>query len=65
MDQDFCQVAVGAVSAADLLCQGIERLLITDPEGDVPGGVVCPSVEGVHGFRGRRLLRRGRFSPLA
>ena len=41
----FLVVAAGAGSI-------IESLVVANPEGDVPGLPVCPSVEGVGGHRG-------------
>ncbi len=50
VNEDVSEISVVAAISSDLFGEGIEGLLIPDPEGDVPGGVVCPSLEGVHHF---------------
>ena len=45
----------GLIGAAVLnTCLGsvVQKLIIADPEGSIPGLVVCPTVVGVAGHRG-------------
>lgn len=51
VDQDFRKVLVGPTSTGDATSKDIEGLFIPDPQSNVPGLVICPTVEGAHGHQ--------------
>jgi len=40
------QVLIGATTACQAACLIVQTLIVADPQGDIPGLPVCPTVEG-------------------
>lgn len=51
VDQDFRKVLVVPTPTGDATSKDIEGLFVPDPQSNVPGLVICPTVESAHGHQ--------------